>query len=99
MSYLQNKLRRIEEVNYINRTMRGASKDADVVGYVHFNEPPPPKPDDIIKVWKANPDKEGWLMMVEMPRSQHEAEVKAMNDAFEAKKRKEEIATLNLWNT
>ena len=87
MSYLHIKLGRIEEANYINRLMNGTPPAPDVAGYVHFNKPPPPKPDDIIKVWIANPDKDGWLMMVEMPRSQHEAEVKAMNDAFDAKQR------------
>jgi len=87
MSYLQTKLCRIAEVNYINRLMNGTPPAHDVAGYVHFNEPPPKKPDDIIQVWIANPDKKGYLMMVEMPRSQHEAEVKAMNDAFDAKQR------------
>ena len=87
MSYLHAKLRRIEEANHINRLMNGTPPACDMVGYVHFDEPPPKKPDDIIQVWKANPDKPGWLQMVEMPRSQHEAEVKAMNDAFDAKQR------------
>jgi hypothetical protein len=87
MSYLHTKLCSIAEVNYINRLMNGTPPARDVVGFVHFDAPPLPKPDDIIKVWKANPDKDGWLMMVEMPRSQHEAEVKAMNDAFDAKQR------------
>ena len=85
MSYLHIKLCRIAEANYINQLMNGTPSAPDVPGYVHFNEPPPPKPDDIIKVWIANPDKKGWLKMVEMPRYQHEAEVKAMNDAFDAK--------------
>jgi hypothetical protein len=87
MSYLHTKLCRISEVNYINRLMNGTPAAPDVPGYVHFDTPPPKRPDDIIKVWIANPDKKGWLMMVEMPRSQHEAEVKAMNDAFDAKQR------------
>ena len=88
MSYLHNKLCRIAEVNHINRLMNGTPPARDVVGYVHFNEPPPPKPNDIIKVWKTDPDKAGWLKMVEIPRHQHEAEIKAMNDAFDAKQRK-----------
>jgi hypothetical protein len=87
MSYLHTKLRRTEEANHINRLMNGAPSALDVLGYVHFDTPPPKRPDDIIKVWVANPDKPGWLQMVEMPRSQHEAEVKAMNDAFDAKQR------------
>ena len=87
MGYFQQKLCSIAEVNYINRLMNGTPASPDVPGYVHFNEPPPKKPDDIIQVWIANPDKKGYLMMVEMPRSQHEAEVKAMNDAFDAKQR------------
>jgi hypothetical protein len=87
MSYLHTKLCRIAEVNHINRLMNGTPPARDMAGYVHFNEPPPKKPDDIIKVWIANPNKPGWLQMVEMPRSQHEAEVKAMNDAFDAKQK------------
>jgi hypothetical protein len=51
---------------------------------VHFDEPVK-SPNDIIEVWVANPDKAGWMMAVKMPRHQHEAEVKAMNDAFNAK--------------
>lgn len=86
MSYLHTKLCRISEANHINRLMNGAPPARDVPGYVHFDTPPK-KPDDVVQVWKANPDKPGWLQMVEMPRSQHEAEVKAMNDAFDAKQR------------
>jgi hypothetical protein len=86
MSYLHTKLCSIAEVNYINRLMNGTPPARDVVGFVHFDAPVK-KPDDIIKVWIANPNKPGWLQMVEMPRSQHEAEVKAMNDAFNAKQR------------
>jgi hypothetical protein len=91
MSYLNAKLNRITEANHINRVMNGAPKDADIVGYVHFSEPPPPMPDDIIKVWIPNPDKAGWSMMVEMPRWQHDAEVKAMNDAFDAKQQEKQL--------
>ena len=90
MGYLQKKLCNIEEVNRINRLMNGTPPARDMAGYVHFNTPPPPKPEDIIEVWIANPDKKGWLMAVKMPRSQHEAEVKAMNDAFDAKQREKE---------
>ena len=86
MSYLHTKLCRISEVNHINRLMNGTPPAQDIAGYVHFDTPVK-KPDDIIQVWIANPDKKGYLMMVEMPRSQHEAEVKAMNDAFDAKQR------------
>ena len=87
MGYLQTKLRRIDEANHINRLMNGTPTIRDVPGYVHFDTSPPKRPDDIIKVWVANPNKPGWLQMVEMPRFQHEAEVKAMNDAFDAKQR------------
>jgi hypothetical protein len=90
MGYLQSKLCSIEEVNHINRLMNGTPPARDAVGYMHFDTPPPPKPDDVIKVWIANPDKKGWSMMVEMPRWQHEAEVKAMNDAFDAKQKEKQ---------
>ena len=86
MKSLQSINRAREEARYISRTW-GNTSTPDVAGYVHFDEPPPPMPDDIIKVWIANPDKEGWLMAVEMPRHQYEAEVKAMNDAFDAKQK------------
>jgi len=83
MRSLNSVCRARDEARTISRTWRNESTP-DVAGYVHFDEPVK-SPNDIIEVWVANPDKAGWMMAVKMPRHQHEAEVKAMNDAFNAK--------------
>jgi hypothetical protein len=76
------------EARYVSRTWKNDST-TDVAGHVHFDTPKTPQPDDIIKVWVANPEKAGWLMAVEITRAQHEAEIKAMNEALDAKWRAE----------
>jgi hypothetical protein len=55
-----------------------------VAGYVHFDEPVK-SPDDMIEVWDKGED--GLLHKKMITRAQHEAEVKAMNDAFDAKQK------------
>jgi hypothetical protein len=76
MSYLHAKLRRIEEANYINRLMKGAPSAPDLPGYVHFNEPPPKKPDDIVYVWCMGDD--GLLHKTAITQAQFDADFEAM---------------------
>jgi len=75
-----------DEARYVSRTWSNTPSAPDVSYPIHVNETVK-SPDDIIEVYVANPNKKGWLMAVMMPRHQHEAEVKAMNDAFDAKQK------------
>ena len=86
MRSLNSICRARDEARFVSRTWSNPSSAPDVSYPLHINETVK-SPDDIIKVWVANPDKAGWTMMVEMPRHQHEAQVKAMNDAFDAKQK------------
>jgi hypothetical protein len=74
MSYLHTKLCRIAEANYINQLMNGTPPVCDVAGYVHFNQPAPELPNDIIGVCRPNPNTLSGMGIVYMFRHQYEAE-------------------------
>jgi len=75
MSYLQTKLCRIAEVNYINRLMNGTPAAPDIAGYVHFDTPVK-KPDDIVHVWEKGAD--GLLHKTAITQAQFDADFQAM---------------------
>jgi hypothetical protein len=83
MRSLNSICRARDEARYVSRTWSNQSTP-DVAGYVHFDEPVK-SPDDLIPVWDKGED--GLLHKKMITRAQHEAEVKAMNDAFDAKQK------------
>jgi hypothetical protein len=83
MRSLNSICRARDEARYVSRTWSNQSTP-DVAGYVHFDKPVK-SPDNMIEVWDKGED--GLLHKKMITRAQHEAEVKAMNDAFDAKQK------------